>query len=72
MAGAYKLYDYDPSKSAAVVFAIIFAITTLLHMFQMIRKRSWYFIPFVIGGLCKFSSLFFSQPGVLLRLDTIS
>jgi hypothetical protein len=53
MAGGYKLYDYDPSKGAAVVFAIIFALTTFLHTFQMIRKRSWYFIPFVLGGLCK-------------------
>lgn len=56
MSSEYKLYDYNPSEAAAIVFAGVFAVTTLAHVFQMIRKRTWYFTPFIIGGLCKFLS----------------
>jgi hypothetical protein len=49
----YYLYHYDPSKPAAIVFIACFAITTLLHTFQLFKKRTWYFIPFLIGGFCK-------------------
>ncbi|KAH8781946.1 RTA1 like protein-domain-containing protein [Hyaloscypha finlandica] len=47
----YLLYHYNPSKVAAIVFIALFGITTILHIFQLSRKRTWYFIPFVIGGL---------------------
>ncbi|RAK98147.1 RTA1 domain-containing protein [Aspergillus ibericus CBS 121593] len=50
MSSGYKLYDYDPSVGAAVVFAGLFAATSVLHLFQMIRKRTWYFVPFIVGG----------------------
>jgi hypothetical protein len=49
----YILYHYDPSFVAAVIFIILFVITTFLHVFQLAWKRTWYFIPFVIGGFCK-------------------
>ncbi|KAJ5636655.1 uncharacterized protein N7484_009968 [Penicillium longicatenatum] len=45
----YKLYNYDPSSSAAVAFAVIFGLSAAYHIWQVIRKRSWFFIPFVIG-----------------------
>lgn len=48
----FILYHYDPSTPAAVVFITLFAITTLLHIFQMVKAKTWYFIPFVIGGIC--------------------
>lgn len=48
---SFRYYYYDPSLAAAVVFASLFAITTILHLVQLIRKRTWYFIPFVIGGI---------------------
>jgi hypothetical protein len=32
---------------------VLFAITTSIHIFQLVRKRTWYFIPFIIGGICK-------------------
>lgn len=50
----YTLYKYDPSGVAALVFVALFGLTTSVHIFQMIRNRSWFFIPFIIGGLCKF------------------
>lgn len=49
----FKYYHYDPSIAAAAVFLTLFAISTLAHMLQLIRYRTWYFIPFVIGGICE-------------------
>jgi hypothetical protein len=49
---AYVLYRYIPSRVAAVVFVVAFVLTTFAHIFQLIRKRTWYFIPLVIGGIC--------------------
>jgi hypothetical protein len=44
------LYDYIPSKGAAIGFAFAFGITTLAHFFQLVLRRTWFFIPFFIGG----------------------
>ncbi|PYI23601.1 RTA1 like protein [Aspergillus violaceofuscus CBS 115571] len=50
MSSSYKLYEYNPSVGAAIVFAGVFAATSVLHLFQMVRRRTWYFTPFIIGG----------------------
>ncbi|KPM38488.1 hypothetical protein AK830_g8110 [Neonectria ditissima] len=42
-------YKYDPSVAAAVIFVIAFAISGLYHAFQIIKLKSYYFIPFLIG-----------------------
>jgi hypothetical protein len=47
----FDLYDYAPSLAAAVIFVVLFAISTALHLFQSIRKRAWFMTPFIIGGL---------------------
>ncbi|KAJ5954249.1 hypothetical protein N7501_008528, partial [Penicillium viridicatum] len=47
----YTLYNYDPSGVAAIIFVVLFGLTTFVHIFQMIRSRSWFFIPFIIGGI---------------------
>ncbi|KAB8304782.1 hypothetical protein EYC80_004130 [Monilinia laxa] len=49
--GKYMLYHYEPSTAAAVVFVVLFALTAILHVYQLVSKRTWYFIPFIIGGL---------------------
>lgn len=49
----FFLYQYEPSVAAAALFIGLFGITTALHSYQMIRTRTWFFIPFVCGGLCK-------------------
>jgi hypothetical protein len=49
----FKLYRYNPSMAAAVIFIILFLLVTVLHTYQMLRTRTWIFIPFVIGGVCK-------------------
>jgi hypothetical protein len=46
----FKLYRYDPSLGAAVLFIALFSIASFLHLYQLLRTRTWFFIPFVVGG----------------------
>ncbi|KAJ5676811.1 RTA-like protein [Penicillium maclennaniae] len=46
-----NLYGYKPSIAAGVIFIILFALTTAYHILQLTKAKSWYFIPFVIGGI---------------------
>ncbi|KAH8734127.1 RTA1 like protein-domain-containing protein [Ilyonectria robusta] len=47
--GEFVFYHYDPSLAAAIIFIVLFGISALLHLWQVIKLRSWYFIPFLIG-----------------------
>lgn len=49
----YKLYQYDPSFPAAIAAIVLFGIASFYHVWLIKRHRSWYFIPFTIGGFCK-------------------
>jgi len=60
----YKLYHYEPSIPAASAFAILFLITCILHIWQMVKDRTWFFTAFIIGGFCKILSC----PAPLLSL----
>ena len=53
--GGFKLYRYDPNLAANIVFVVLFAALTAGHVFLLIRKRVWYFIPFVLGCTCELS-----------------
>ncbi|KAL3440275.1 RTA1 like protein-domain-containing protein [Aspergillus insuetus] len=46
----FKLYRYDPSIGAAVVFIVLFIITSGIHTYQTLLTRTWFLIPFVVGG----------------------
>ncbi|KAF4546735.1 RTA-like protein [Lasiodiplodia theobromae] len=48
---SFVLYHYNPSTALAIVFIALFANTTMFHLWQLLRRRTWYFIPFVIGGI---------------------
>jgi uncharacterized protein YqhQ len=48
----FVLYRYDPSMAAAVIFIILFLLVSVLHLYQMVRTRTWILTPFVIGGFC--------------------
>lgn len=58
--GTLNYYAYDPSIVAAIIFMVLFGITTGLHVFQAARKRTFYFIAMIIGG-------FFEVAGYLGR-----
>jgi ABC-type microcin C transport system permease subunit YejB len=49
---SFVLYRYIPSLPAAIIFVVLFALTTFYHIFQIGRKRTWYFIPLAVGGIC--------------------
>ncbi|KAB8075222.1 RTA1 like protein-domain-containing protein [Aspergillus leporis] len=46
----FRLFYYDPSLAAAVIFILCFLLTTTLHTYQLFRTRTWFFIPFLLGG----------------------
>ncbi|KAJ8071191.1 hypothetical protein OCU04_001529 [Sclerotinia nivalis] len=46
----FKYYHYDPSIVAAVIFILLFIATTSLHSYQLLRTRTWFMIPFIVGG----------------------
>lgn len=54
-----NLYGYKPSIPAAAIFIILFAVTTLYHGYQLTKARCWYFIPFVVGGVCTYEPYHF-------------
>ncbi|OOF96851.1 hypothetical protein ASPCADRAFT_129909 [Aspergillus carbonarius ITEM 5010] len=47
----FILYYYTPSAAAAGIFVVLFGISTILHFYQLMRTRSWFMIPFFIGGI---------------------
>ncbi|KAH8805274.1 RTA1 like protein [Xylogone sp. PMI_703] len=47
---AFVFYRYSPSLAGAIVFIICFFTTTLLHVCQLVKYRTYYFIPLIIGG----------------------
>ncbi|GAA5990631.1 hypothetical protein JCM10908_003161 [Rhodotorula pacifica] len=47
-----RQYGYVPSISLAVVFLVVFGITSLLHLVQLvISRRYWWMVCMVIGGV---------------------
>jgi hypothetical protein len=58
MAEGNTRYHYDPSMAAAVIFIVAFSLSGIYHTYQVIRLRSWYFIPFVVGSIGTISILF--------------
>jgi len=57
------LYKYDPSLPAAAIFAGLFIVTTVLHLFQLIRARTLFMIPLTVGGFCPCPILTFLAKG---------
>jgi hypothetical protein len=47
----YVLWPYTPTIAAGVIAAIAFAAITGLHAWRLLKNRTWFCIPFVIGGL---------------------
>uniref|UniRef100_L2G970 Rta1 domain-containing protein n=1 Tax=Colletotrichum fructicola (strain Nara gc5) TaxID=1213859 RepID=L2G970_COLFN len=48
---SYNLYKYSPSGAAAMIFLIGFVVGCAWHVFIIVRRRAWYFIPLIIGCL---------------------
>lgn len=48
----HDFYKYTPSRTAAIIFIALFLISSVIHLFQIIRGRVFFFIPLFIGGIC--------------------
>lgn len=57
--GGFKLYHYNPNLAANTIFVILFGAASIAHLVYLVWKRTWYFIPFVIGCLCAWPDLNF-------------
>ena len=51
--GGFVFYHYEPSMAAAIIFVLLFGASAILHSVQMGMTRTWFMIPFLIGGYCK-------------------
>lgn len=58
----FEYYKYVPSMGGAIFFVIVFILTTFLHLYQMIRTRTWFMIPFCVGGACTSTSPYPEPP----------
>lgn len=47
----FKLWHYTPSMAASVIFIILFTVLTAYHSYLLTRRRTWFCIPFVVGGI---------------------
>ncbi|KAF2496162.1 RTA1-domain-containing protein [Lophium mytilinum] len=50
----FQLYRYKPSLPAAVIFIVLFAVTTFFHVFQCWKHRSLFMIALIVGGTFEF------------------
>lgn len=56
-AKGFEYYRYDPSMAAAIIFTILFFFTTMIHLYQFVRTRTWIMIPLLVGGFCIYPNL---------------
>lgn len=43
--------------AAAIIFVLLFGASAILHSVQMGMTRTWFMIPFLIGGFCKWDTI---------------
>ncbi|KAF9739915.1 hypothetical protein PMIN06_010027 [Paraphaeosphaeria minitans] len=44
------IYLYKPSLGAAIIAAGVFGISAAYHVFQMVRKKAWFYNPLTVGA----------------------
>lgn len=67
----YVLWPYTPSVAGGAIAAIVFALLTCAHVFRLVKNRTWFCIPFVIGALVCLSFRSFPFILTLLQFETI-
>ena len=53
MTGQTGIYLYEPSQAGAIIAASAFGISATYHLFQMIRKRAWFYGSLTVGSFSK-------------------
>ncbi|KAF2012586.1 RTA1 like protein [Aaosphaeria arxii CBS 175.79] len=51
MAGEHGIYKYEPNKIACIAAAGLFGASALIHLFQMIRSKAWFYTSFCVGAI---------------------
>lgn len=69
---SYVLYQYTPSKIAAICAAGLFGASTIYHLTTLIQKKTRFYIAMTVGGLSKSQSkcLLFSYSLVLTIISS--
>lgn len=56
-------YEYQPNKAAKFVFVALFGAVIVAHiLYSLIILRTWHFIPFILGGICKYAFDIYPKP----------
>ncbi|CAG8908604.1 unnamed protein product [Penicillium egyptiacum] len=48
--GSSGYYPYEPSKAGATIAMLLFGGSLAVHLWQMIKTRTWFFTAFLIGA----------------------
>ncbi|KAB2109599.1 hypothetical protein AG0111_0g2344 [Alternaria gaisen] len=49
----YVLWPYTPTIAAGAISAVVMFILFFIHTFRLVKNKTWFCIPFVIGALCE-------------------
>lgn len=49
---SYRLYEYQPTLIGAGIFSAIFCLLIAVHLWLLIRNKTWHMVGFFIGGVC--------------------
>lgn len=56
--GQVFYYPYTPSRTAGLAFVALFTTVTIAHIGCLFFYRTRFFIPFILGGICKHGSIY--------------
>ena len=51
----YVLWPYTPTIAAGAIAAVVMFILFFIHTFRLVKNKTWFCIPFVIGALVRTS-----------------
>ncbi len=54
-------YRYDPTLAPAIIFSIVFGLSMIVHVAQVIVKRKWWYATFAIGAVGTLETQTFDQ-----------
>jgi len=62
MATDNGIYPYKPNGPVCIVMALLFGISAGYHLFQMIRKKTWFYTPLVVGAISELAQIMLGIP----------
>jgi hypothetical protein len=62
--GSSTYYPYEPIKAGATIAMLLFGASAFIHLWQMIKTRTWFFTAFLIGAFSEDSSITKERPQI--------